>query len=849
MGKKRSAKQRQREAEVRKQAPKVAKVNRFELREQRQKHTVLGQKVKGKGGNRVQARDAAIKTREQTLLPEYRSRRKDGSFLDKRFGEYDTTMSVEDKMLARFAKEQRKKHSRSALFNLDDDDDEAEEVLLTHNDKPLTEAMDDYIGSDDEVDERAKGTSMSADMVAKYHFGGGDPDYEGDPNRKKSHKEIMAEVITKSKMHKRARQVQHEEAMELTDKLDAQMDDVMGLLLAESDRAIKEGRVLAAPADTGYDMAVVDLAEEAKAKATDRLKTPQEAAADEMERLQKLEQQRIDRMNGLPTGMDRDALAASTEYIGGKTKDSDTENPNVELRHKEDGTAEFVDTTTGQVVDMTAMTRSNDQDENDEDDASDDDEMDDLPAEQASDDELDDEEQGFGLEPAIKATRVVEESSDLTKDEDFELPFVYPAVESLQQLLQLLDEHSAAKRKTILTRLVACHSIHLGVEKREVQERHLILLLDYLSHLIQHGEEGDVASCMDATLEPIYTLAQQMPQFSATTCRDRVLDLFKRLKTSSWPSFPRLRLLYIFQLLPVLFPVSDRWHPVVTPSLLVLCNLLTHCNVGNLRNVAAGLYLCSNVHAYVFESQRYVPEAVAYLNSTCLMLLPQSEDLLQRQLLPSFKLLHQASPEALQLKPSKATKALNIAGLKLRSVETGFKGQKLGHVKLDLALMTLQLVLKFVLLYKHHQALPEMFSSALAVCRELARKQTQLPKALKKAAKAVIEAIGDPLRERPVARFQAHKPVPLAMLEPDYNEYGVIRKGSADQEVRETQRLKYELRKERKGAIRELRKDSRFLSKVRLQEVMDNDADRNKKLNAIHHLLQSEQALHKKTGK
>jgi hypothetical protein len=45
--------------------------------------------------------------------------------------------------------------------------------------------MDDYIGSDDEVDERGKGTSMSADMVARYHFGGGDPDYEGDPNRKK----------------------------------------------------------------------------------------------------------------------------------------------------------------------------------------------------------------------------------------------------------------------------------------------------------------------------------------------------------------------------------------------------------------------------------------------------------------------------------------------------------------------------------------------------------------------------------------------------------------------------------------------------------------------------------------
>jgi hypothetical protein len=46
---------------------------------------------------------------------------------------------------------------------------------------------------------------------------------------------------------------------------------------------------------------------------------------------------------------------------------------------------------------------------------------------------------------------------------------------------------------------------------------------------------------------------------------------------------------------------------------------------------------------------------------------------------------------------------MEVSGLKLNSVETGFKGQKLGQVKLDLALMVLQLVLKFVHLYKHQQ--------------------------------------------------------------------------------------------------------------------------------------------------
>eukprot|EP00730_Choanoeca_flexa_P015401 TRINITY_DN7065_c0_g1_i3.p1 TRINITY_DN7065_c0_g1~~TRINITY_DN7065_c0_g1_i3.p1 ORF type:complete len:868 (+),score=243.11 TRINITY_DN7065_c0_g1_i3:96-2699(+) len=867
MGKKRSAKQRQREAEVRKQAPKPVKVNRFELREQRQKHQVLGQRVKGQKGNRVQARDVAIKTREKTLLKDYQTRRKDGAFLDKRFGEYNTDMSMEEKMLARFAKEQRKKHSRSSLFNLDDDDDEAEEFLLTHNDKPLTEAMDDYIGSDDEVDERQKGTSMSADMVAKYHFGGGDggdsydndDNDDGQPDRKKSHREIMAEVITKSKMHKRARQVQHEEAMELTDKLDAEMDDVMGILLAESNKAVKEGRVHAPPADLGYDMAVVDLAEETKAKATDRLKTPQELASEERERLEKLEQERIDRMNGMGVSSSNQQLEASTEYIGPGSKtpqdkrQADGNESEIELRHKDDGTAEFVNVKTGEVVDMTRLATNggDDGDDDDNDDNDSDDEMDDLPAEQASDDELENDEDAdeFGLEPAIK-TNLAASIQQQDDEEDYELPFLYKPVTSVEQLLQLLSAHSTSKQHTVLTRLIACHNVHLGVEKKAVQQQHFEVLLDYAAHVTQAHQGPDMTQHLNVLLEPLYSLAQQMPQFTAETCRQRVLDMFKKLKTTSWPSFPRLRRLYLFQLLPVMFPVSDRWHPVVTPSLLVLANLLTHCNVGNLRNVAAGLYLCSVSHCYVYESQRYVPEAIGFINSTCALLVKHTQqDDLHRLLLPGFKLLHQSNPEALLLKQSKAFKKMTPQPLSYSSVEKGFKGQKLSQVKLDLAHTALQLASKYALLYKQHQALPEILAPTLQVCHMLTAKGSQIPQALKHAARVVIEAVGDSKRARPVCRFQAHKPVPLPMLEPEYNEYGVIRKGSADPHERETQRLKHELKKERKGAIRELRKDNRFLSKVRLQEVMENDADRNKKLNAIHHLLQSEQALHKKTGK
>lgn len=47
----------------------------------------------------------AILQRKATLLQEYGQRLKSNKFVDKRFGEHDATLSVEDKMMKRFALE------------------------------------------------------------------------------------------------------------------------------------------------------------------------------------------------------------------------------------------------------------------------------------------------------------------------------------------------------------------------------------------------------------------------------------------------------------------------------------------------------------------------------------------------------------------------------------------------------------------------------------------------------------------------------------------------------------------------------------------------------------------------
>lgn len=60
------------------------------------------------------------------------------------------------------------------------------------------------------------------------------------------------------------------------------------------------------------------------------------------------------------------------------------------------------------------------------------------------------------------------------------------------------------------------------------------------------------------------------------------------------------------------------------------------------------------------------------------------------------------------------------------------------------------------------------------------------------------------------------------------------------------ERLQRQLKKEKKGAVRELRKDAKFLAQVRVNEILENDADRNTKLKAAYSLVASDNQTKKK---
>ncbi|RKO85457.1 Nop14-like family-domain-containing protein [Blyttiomyces helicus] len=148
-------------------AAKAKDNNPFELKHATPKHDVLNRKVKGVQGRPGVTRKRGEEARKKTIMREMEAKGKATSFVDRRFGENDPEMSVEDKMMERFMKEKARRTDRGSIYNL-------EEEELTHmgqslaaedafEDAGLRKAPDNDDSDDGQIDR---------DTVRYTHFGG-----------------------------------------------------------------------------------------------------------------------------------------------------------------------------------------------------------------------------------------------------------------------------------------------------------------------------------------------------------------------------------------------------------------------------------------------------------------------------------------------------------------------------------------------------------------------------------------------------------------------------------------------------------------------------------------------------
>lgn len=237
-------------------------------------------------------------------MKDYQSSKKSNTVLDKRFGESDPTLSLEERMFMRFQKEKVKHVRNSSSFNLESGDTE----ILTHRGQVLGNSNledNDWVSSDEE---EGKTGSLNKQVVDSLHFGGGLQHKRGGNTEElpqKGRLDALQEIVMKSKLHKMQKKEAREEQEDERTKIDKAYQELFAGSMLEfnkekndrkSARSDRAGAPESAEDLDDYDQALKEMTYEAKLPASERTKSAEEIALAEQKRIEELEEARIQRM-------------------------------------------------------------------------------------------------------------------------------------------------------------------------------------------------------------------------------------------------------------------------------------------------------------------------------------------------------------------------------------------------------------------------------------------------------------------------------------------------------------------------------------------------------------------------
>ncbi|WFD30401.1 nucleolar complex protein 14 [Malassezia sp. CBS 17886] len=845
----------------------VGSLNAFDEKVTHQKHKVLGRKVKGTTGAPLAKRTEAQRERREKLLPEYENRNHSSTFVDRRFGEYNPNLSLEEKMLQRFTHERQTRSGKATLFDLNDDDDTAD---LTHYGQRLSglDEMPDVRVDDGDDDENPKGY-IDAQRTQEAHFSGFDDAPAPDDAAPRNKNEVMKDIIARSKLAKHERQKAKDADEEMRMELDDELGDIRSLLFAQQ-TARAEDAPDEAPADdagAAYDAFVREMAFERRAKPQDRLKSAEELAEEQAHRLHDAEAARLRRMRGEPEPADDDD--ASEPDLGG-----------------EPGTAD-VDTSVRAAFGLGAGLGDAEEEEEggDEEDAEEEEEGEEGTQGEEDSADSDTTQRGNARAPADLADferldQYGEEDDTLTDDEEQEpralpparesvptLPFTFPCPSSHDEFLDTLEKNHASPSQvnTIVSRIRTLHAPNLDAGNPERLQRLLGVLLDHVLYRTKHSFVEDIAAEETLLNDLVFHIAELVSKYPVRATAQFVSKLavmhrnlvkglsHGALKASSrtWPGLPELVFLRVCGLV---WPTSDRWHPVATPLSLLEAQYLAHARVRSLADIASALYLCSLVASSQRASRRLFPEALNTLYAVAAVLLPLGSKVgAAKQLAEEYGVptpdVGTAHTAPLSLSED-ATPSKRVSLVALLSVKC-----PQAQAKADELFVCVELMLSFARLYGGSPAFVELFSPLLFLLqlgeKSVAKTAPHTAPCVQEAAQTLQTLLQRAASTRRALRLQAHRALSLASYAPKFDQQSSDPRRAADPDMERAQgaKLRAQLKKERKGAIRELRKDAQFLAEERERRRVEEDAVYKRKIHKIVGGLQDERSEEKQLEK
>ncbi|KAI9919443.1 hypothetical protein PsorP6_017668 [Peronosclerospora sorghi] len=845
--------------------------NPFDVRSNaaKQKHHVIGRRVKGAGRNVAAARSDAERKRRKTLGEEFRARHKSNVFKDKRLGEQDPSLSLEDKMMARFQTERKRKMRKASVYALHDSDSDSEDegesdgLFLTH--KGARIADDDYDKlnpdergeehDDDASDERQR---IEAELVSKLHFGGGETVDNGFEKRK-THKEVMHEVMMKAKLFKAERQKHKTFQEDATEQLDEGFADLRTLLEFRPTRASGPESVAKEPMDD-FDQLTREFAFEAKAKATERRMSPEEVAAKERDRLAKLEMKRVARMHGTEEESESESGNSTRKRKKSKTKTNDRRSSVIVMPPTDDDLTDdyAVDARFAEVEEREAEQEDEKEEESeaadsdqDSEEPSDDEDESEETVEKGNqeEEEGDDEEEAEIGEETEKQQRLRDAEAAAA-----ELPFVFECPETIEKLAELFKQHartSSEKRGLILQRIVTYYNPRLSVENKAKMKRFFVVMmrqfLVFAARYAAHKQDvrmrgtastfiASISDTLDLLAKTMFTVAQEMGDTVGIVVRELLAQLFKRLhKRATTCPWPALGELLLFKALTSIFPTSDLRHNVISSMETLLGDSLARGVVNSPQEATQALFAVSLSLDMTRSKERFMPEVVTFLTRLVrCFVTPSAKEMhvdgkgsmhwLRRDFL-AWRATHSDEKDVSVLPRVSLTQRASCTGMQVLS-------------------SCLALVNASSSQYASLASFDELFYPLYLLLHAFVKQVDPLKL---HPVHAVISALHARLEScwtarRPL-RLQTFAPTMVPTFAPQFDEKYTVRKDkTAPKDKAQLKQLQRQVKRARKGAARELRRDAEFLHREKQKEDDARRAAKEAKQKEIRRWLDEQNA-------
>ncbi|KAL6453121.1 LOW QUALITY PROTEIN: NOP14 Probable nucleolar complex protein 14 [Candida maltosa Xu316] len=437
----------------------------------------------------------------------------------------------------------------------------------------------------------------------------------------------------------------------------------------------------------------------------------------------------------------------------------------------------------------------------------------------------DNEEDGFTVKDSDNESGN-EGDEDSSRSASSKLPAVVMPF-TVEEFIKEMSTIDLSKQPEYIKKICETYKPNLGHGNKEKMNKFVGILFEYILHLADNFQD------FEPFVVILKKLAESYNEHLVETVRQHIDLIHNKVGQALTPGD-----LVFFVVIAYLFSSSDHYHIVITPSLIlmneILSNIIYHPR--DLSNIAQGIFLVDVLLAYQRFAKRFDPEVINFIEHAVFMISPEPEKINISKMLSISETA--AKNANVQFCMNKSEKFADQQPLSIKSLFSEDLNKSLLIIKL------ISIMNKCVTLWKEKSSLIEILDSFISILKHITKyNATVSGPLLTKFTKLHDNLVKD---RKPLA-LQHHRALAIATFAPKFEENFNPDKKSydLDRERQELSKVKYELKKEKKAALKDIRQENKFLAREQIAEKKDMYDQYHKKMAGIVNSIQSEEGAEK----